>query len=430
MTRYLTERLLTQDHRRLKKILEESQRTLAGIVDPQALFLNILQTTQEVLQPQWIGLYLQQSDGTKFRRVRSEGLEPDRSLSEILIESPLFKYARNLKNRGELPILLDQVFENELDRSTSQTQREYWNQLLQGLKALGGGLMIPLFDADVILGFVMVKVDRPPEPWGSNWGLLSIIYPYYEQATQTLRSLEVYVRQREKERLAALGEMAAGLAHEIRNPLGAIKGAAQFLDPSQNRPESAFLKVIIEETDRLNRVVSQFLDYSKPASIGFESIDLNDLIKRTVENARLGIPSHIQLSLELPKYPVVAQVVPEQIQQVILNLIHNAVNALANVAEPKILIELSKVSGYSGKDFSAVIVVEDNGCGIPRENIDKIFIPFFTTSTRGTGLGLSICQKIIEAHNGYISVASEVGRFTRFTVILPVSNHIEKERSK
>ena len=114
------------------------------------------------------------------------------------------------------------------------------------------------------MGFVGFWVPGPPEPWGNNWAILSVVYPYYEQVAATLRSMEIFVRQREKERLAALGEMAAGLAHEIRNPLGAIKGAAQFLDPSTDRPESKFLKVIIEEVDRLNRVVTQFLDYSKP----------------------------------------------------------------------------------------------------------------------------------------------------------------------
>ena len=119
-----------------------------------------------------------------------------------------------------------------------------------------------------------MSVPSPPEPWGNNWGFLPIIYPYYEQAAHTLRNLEIYVRQREKERLAALGEMAAGLAHEIRNPLGAIKGAAQFLDPSSDRPDEQFLKIIVEEVDRLNHVVTQFLDYSKPPTTDFKPIDV------------------------------------------------------------------------------------------------------------------------------------------------------------
>src|SRR5206468_3326928 len=169
---------------------------------------------------------------------------------------------------------------------------------LQGLQALGCNLLFPLFDGKSILGFVTVYAPIPPEPWGSNWGLLSVIYPYYEQVALTLRNMEVFVRQREKERLAALGEMAAGLAHEIRNPLGAIKGAAQFLapdapagaplsgEPAADKSDRRFLNIIIEEVDRLNRVVTQFLDYSKPPVFEMRDVDLSQLVAKTLDSLR------------------------------------------------------------------------------------------------------------------------------------------------
>src|SRR5262249_35836785 len=155
----------------------------------------------------------------------------------------------------------------------------------------------PLFDSGKILGFVTVHAPAPPEPWGNNWGLLSVVYPYFEQAALTLRNMEVYVRQREKERLAALGEMSAGLAHEIRNPLGAIKGAPQFLDPSTDRRESKFLRIIVEEVDRLNLVVTQFLDYSKPQPMEFQLVNISQLIEKTVDLLKPSLPRGIHLEL-------------------------------------------------------------------------------------------------------------------------------------
>lgn len=415
---YFYQRLLTQAHLKVEQSLRESQMKLTGVVDPGSLFQIIIQTTENILKPNWIGFFLLRSDGTKFRRVRSVGKEPKGALRELLADHPILEESLRLRARGELPIVFDQVLENEIDRSTSATQREKWESLIQGLRALGGNLLIPLFDQNRVLGFLILDSEAPPEPWGSNWGFLNVIYPFYEQATHALRNLEVYVRQREKERLAALGEMAAGLAHEIRNPLGAIKGAAQYLDPSQNRPESVFLKVIVDETDRLNRVVTQFLDFSKPSSTDFQRVDLVPLVQKTVDLARLGLPENAAISFRTATPDARVLAVGEQIQQVVLNLIQNSIKAVSGRDAGQIEVQVFREQSNEGPEVK--ITVEDNGAGIKRENIEKIFIPFFTTSPSGTGLGLSICQKMIEAHRGRIEVISEEGVFTRFTVTLPL----------
>jgi signal transduction histidine kinase len=439
MVGYLTQSLLTQKYRRLEQTLRQAQRQLVGVTDPATFFQIVLQTVEQTLQPEWCALYVMRPDGTRYRRVRMVGAafdwEDDRPfLREVLATHPMLDHCRRLHQKGDLPVLLDQFLQNEIDRSASRKQREYWAGLIHGLRALHANLLIPLFDQQAILGFVVLGVSSPPEPWGNNWGLLPQIYPYFEQAAKTMRSLEIFVRQREKERLAALGEMAAGLAHEIRNPLGAIKGAAQFLEPasSASRPESRFLQIIIEETDRLNRVVTQFLDYSKPPSVDLRPVELVPLVEKTVEKMRPAIPKEISLRLEFepsgPKsYVMMAQ--PEQIQQVLINLIQNSVRAIenGNPASDERLIRV-RVEGSGSNDLpEAIVSVEDTGHGIKKENLDKLFIPFFTTSPSGTGLGLSISQKIIEAHRGRIEVASEEGRFTRFSVILPLSNKRERE---
>ncbi|OFZ21075.1 MAG: hypothetical protein A2X94_07020 [Bdellovibrionales bacterium GWB1_55_8] len=433
MVRYFTHRLLSKEHRRLEQTLREAQRKLAGSMDPGSLFQAILLTVEQTLQPEWAALFLLRGDGTKFRRVRLTGKEPaadptpgsEPILRELLADHTLLQYCEGLQRRGDLPVLLDQVLENEIDRSASRPQREALAALIQGLKALGANLLIPLFDSGKILGFVVMRAPAPPEPWGSNWGLLSILYPYFEQAAQSMRNMEIYARQREKERLATLGEMAAGLAHEIRNPLGAIKGAAQFLEPSEDpadpRPENRFLRVIIEEVDRLNRVVTQFLDYSKPPSPDLKPVDLGELVGKTIDMMRANPEHKARIDFQRPAQPAKILAAPEQIQQVLINLLQNSVKALGQRNDGLIRVavdfEGQVDSALHSKDV--VISVEDNGHGIKREHLEKLFIPFFTTSPSGTGLGLSISQKIIESHRGRIDVVTEEGKFTRFSVILP-----------
>jgi signal transduction histidine kinase len=457
MVGYLTQRLLTQKYQEIIAILKESQRTLSGITDTNTLLGSVLGATDRLLKPDWTALFLLQSDGTLFRRARtapesssltpllssssssssssslsssvgvgvgtaaSEGVLP--GISEILSTHPLIEYCKRLRDRNLLPILLDQVLQNEADRSATRKQREYFESLIDGMNALGANLLIPLFDdlEDPLepaqprsWGFVILRVSNPPEPWGNNWGLLPVVYPYYEQAARTMRSLEIFSQQREKERLAALGEMAAGLAHEIRNPLGAIKGAAQYLE-SGGTPQQRFLEIIVEETDRLNRVVSQFLEYSKPWKVEFQAVDVSSFIERTIDVLRPALPEGVKIQIQTPAQSLKVSGALEQLRQVMMNLIQNSLRAIEGRPNPMIQVTIS------GRTSEVVIGVEDNGQGIRRENLDKLFIPFFTTSPRGTGLGLSICSRIIEAHHGRIEVVSEEGRFTRFSVILPLA---------
>lgn len=424
---FVTDRFTTQHHRRLQEVLREAQRNLAGVVDPDTLYEALLSTVEQALSPGWSAVYVLGSDGTRFRRVKKSGIDElnldsgkaELVLRELLANHPILEHAEFLRQRGQLAILLDQILENEIDRSASRTDRKGLQELVESLHAMGINLIIPLFDRGKVLAFVAVRISAPPEPWGNNWGLLPIIYPYFEQASHTLRSMEVYVKQREKERLATLGEMAAGLAHEIRNPLGAIKGAAQFLDPTLDRPESQFLRVIIEETDRLNRTVTQFLDYSKPPLVEFKILDLSALVQKTTELMRPGLPKNLKFEFIKSAEPAWVTAAGEQLQQVVMNLIQNSGRALEKKSDGSALTRVSVEIQNRSLYAEVVLSVEDNGVGIKKENLDKIFIPFFTTSPSGTGLGLPISQKIVNSHNGRFEVLSEEGRFTRFSVILP-----------
>ncbi|MGE0615657.1 MAG: PAS domain-containing sensor histidine kinase [Bacteriovoracia bacterium] len=428
---YFTRQLLPQEQQWLETKMLEAQRELTGVVDLRALVDAAARFLATTLEPRVSAFYVLGSEGTKYRQVSrvrrphvlsgGEGRdEEDRQgnpIRELLLDHPLLQHCLFLQSRGELPVLLGQVFENEMERSASRTQRANLKNLLQGLRALEANLLIPLVANRKILGFVALDAPTPPATWGTNWGLLQIIYPYFEQVARTLGNLEIYVRQREKERLAALGEMAAGLAHEIRNPLGAIKGAAQFLDPNAGGPDSRFLKVIVEETDRLNHVVTQFLDYSRPNAVEFQQIDLAELARKTCERMQAVHPE-VAIDFRALNREAFVAGAPVQIQQVAINLLENAVKALSVRKDGKIWVSVRLEGEASTR--RVILSVEDNGPGIKREHLEKLFIPFFTTSPSGTGLGLSICQKIVEAHSGRIEVMSEEGQYARFVVTFPV----------
>lgn len=427
---FLTQRLLTQQHRRLTQLLREAQAKLSSVLSPAALYEAILLLCRQMIQPDYAALYVLESDGTKFLRVQDEG-ESTIETREILADHLLIAYGFQLRQRGELPVILDQALESELERLASRSLREKILAIRQALKALDANLFMPFFDAGKVLGFVVMRTPGPPEPWGNSWGFLQTLYPYFEQAGQVMRNMEIFVRQREKERLAALGEMAAGLAHEIRNPLGAIKGAAQFLDPSADRPESKFLKVIVEEVDRLNRVVTQFLDYSKPHAAEHERMDVSRAVAKTMDALMPILESkHIETKIIQPSEEAWITGASVQIQQIVMNLVQNGIKAVqdeeGNIKpDARLSVEVKVDQDFMNRK-RVLILVEDNGRGIAKQNIHKIFIPFFTTSPSGSGLGLSICQKLAEAHHGRIEVQSEPGRMTRFSVILPYASERDK----
>ncbi len=223
--------------------------------------------------------------------------------------------------------------------------------------------------------------------------------------------------EHDKERLAEIGQMAAGLAHEIRNPLGAIQGAIQFIDPSLDRPEKPFLEIILEETRRLDHVVTRFLEFSKNKPPQLIKTDLNPLVEKTIQNLRPGLAKNLDIRFEQALSPAWIQCDPEQIQQVLINMILNSSQALQK--RPSGQIHLRLQNADLAEKSRITLTIEDNGPGITKLNQEKIFLPFFTTTAHGTGLGLSISHKIIQAHQGKVEIQSEEGNYTRFVIGFP-----------
>lgn len=218
--------------------------------------------------------------------------------------------------------------------------------------------------------------------------------------------------------MAALGEMSATVAHEIRNPLGAMGMWAALLerDLGGEDPRRVTVGKIIEGLARLNKIVSNLLVFTRPVKAELRKVDLVATVNEMVDFVKIEIErlgQDVTISEVYPSFPVFAVADPEKIGQIILNLCLNSIQAMQG-AGGALQIEISLTTGAY-----VVIAVNDNGCGIPRDEIGKIFDPFFTTKENGTGLGLAIVKRFIEFHSGYIDVSSECGEGTTVKVFIP-----------
>jgi signal transduction histidine kinase len=235
-----------------------------------------------------------------------------------------------------------------------------------------------------------------------------------QKTTADLRRTEAQLIRSEK--FAALGQLAAGIAHEIRNPLTSINILIHSLTEKLPTENSQWedLKVIEEEILRINEIVDQFLRFAKPASPLFEKADLVPIIEETFQLVRPQIKrGKISVQKEFEPLPFVT-VDKEQIKQVILNLLINAIQAMPKGGR---LVLSSRVSR---EGYWVELTVQDSGIGIPPEDLDKLFDPFFSTKEGGIGLGLSIAHRIVDQHHGKIEVDSNPGKGTRFTISLPI----------
>ncbi|EPS2527696.1 two-component system sensor histidine kinase AtoS [Escherichia coli] len=227
---------------------------------------------------------------------------------------------------------------------------------------------------------------------------------------------ETQRRMAQAERLATLGELMAGVAHEVRNPLTAIRGYVQILRQQTSDPiHQEYLSVVLKEIDSINKVIQQLLEFSRPRHSQWQQVSLNALVEETLVLVQTaGVQARVDFISELDNELSPINADRELLKQVLLNILINAVQAIS--ARGKIRIQTWQYS-----DSQQAISIEDNGCGIDLSLQKKIFDPFFTTKASGTGLGLALSQRIINAHQGDIRVASLPGYGATFTLILPIN---------
>jgi two-component system sensor histidine kinase PilS (NtrC family) len=231
---------------------------------------------------------------------------------------------------------------------------------------------------------------------------------------------------KKKEKLAMVGELAAGMAHEIRNPLASLSGSMQILksESSLSGENKKLLEIALRETEKLNRIISDFLTYARPTPLNKKRCDINRLLNDTVTLLRNSkeYQKKIKIAANLEGKRLITEVDPNQMSQVFWNLSINAVQAMSDGGELIISSKkkLKKGRGYSDFDKDYIeITFKDTGNGINPVVKDKIFYPFFTTKDKGSGLGLAIVHRIIEDHKGEIKVESKLNEGSRFIIHLP-----------
>lgn len=398
--------LFFRERHRFVVALEDLRRAMQhGVLDPAKMSRIVVDSLYDSRRATHVAIYLLEPMGNGFALHAYRGPEPAARVNATDLPE-LWKAIQESK----APLLTE-----SLSRQNEEGETDSHQPLIAALRAVSADMLLPFVSGETVLGFLALRDDRAAEPYSTHE--IANLMKIAETAATVTWNSKLAERLRERERLAAIGAMAAGLAHEIRNPLGAIKGAAEYLDPASMDPEDGeFLEVIIEETNRLNSVVSQFLDYARPFRARFKPADLNTVVQKTaklIEAQLKDAPDRIELDLEEGVPEISAD--GEQLKQVILNLALNGLEASKDSGAP---VTLS--TRYRPDRDCVELRVIDRGRGIPPDDLDRIFIPFFTTKQNGTGLGLAVTYRIITNHGGNIFPISRPDEGTEFVVQLPL----------
>ncbi len=330
--------------------------------------------------------------------------------------------------------LINPAAEALMERSSKQMKGRHCQELFKGQDNLLYLVRVALEEGRSITddeGLYLHRTNASPVPInayaapifasrGNQDGAVMII-----RDLSRIRNLEDSLRR--ADHLSMLGTLAAGLAHEIKNPLGGIKGAAQLLAMELDEESSLrdYTQIMVKEVERINFIIEELMDLGSPRPPDIGEVDLtrilNDIVLLQREAAR---SQNIRFLLKLdPSIPPV-QGDENLLTRLFLNLVKNAREAISHDGE--VLIETRIAANYHmtgpGRRSSPMvdITISDNGCGILPDEMDRIFTPYFTTKSKGSGLGLAIAQKIVEDHHGLLQIDSTPGQGTTMTVSLPL----------
>jgi two-component system sensor histidine kinase PilS (NtrC family) len=284
----------------------------------------------------------------------------------------------------------------------------------------------PLSDRDgrtIYLGF---SISPLTDPEGSLIGHTLIF-----QDITKFKEMEEEIKRVDK--MAAVGLLAAGMAHEIRNPLASLSGSIQILksELSLDDHQKHLMEITLRESERLNALITDFLLFAQPPQTRKIPCPMQRILEETIDLFTQSPSFHNEIQIQRPsaREEIHASVDPDQMKQVFWNLLINAAQSMSNGGQISVRMGRGNDCGVTdlplsfqlrGKEWAKISII-DSGSGMAQEEKEKIFEPFFTTKENGTGLGLSIVHKIIENHNGLIKVESEVGMGSTFTIYLPVN---------
>ena len=326
--------------------------------------------------------------------------------------------------------ILSQVIQEGVPITLTRLHRSEGNTEQQPCTVLA----VPLQLGMGVIGAVLLERVRCDAFSHNDLEILSMFASLASQAILNARNYEQLEKQYEQlrktqkelvksERLALLGEMAAIVAHEIRNPLTAVKGFSQRMTRKApgNADVERYAGIIVEEVNRLDAVIADVLDFARRAAPKWQQVNLSEVLQQTMDMIAAGIEqAEVALSVEIAPYLPIIKGDPAQLKQVFLNICYNAIKAMPEGGALGVVATC--------KNGKIKVTIADTGHGIPPEVQEKIFQPFFTTRTHGTGLGLSLAQHIVDDHGGQITFETEQGQGTTFTIELPAEGQsLERE---
>lgn len=404
----LTERLFFRGRYDYQKVLRKISRELAAIIKLDQLTKLVVSTFIDAMRVAEISFLLPEKSGEVFR---SAPLAARRyKIIEVNKRSRLMTKLAESKNILVQDEIKDADLGGEIER-------------------LGFPLWVPVVSHHELIGVIALGGKLSGEAFTSeDLGLLYTLASQIAVALDNARLYEEVMAMEEKiqraDKLTALATMAAGMAHEIKNPLSSMKVFAQLLPKKIDEPEyrKKLSEILPREIDRIDRIVEGLLDFAKSTAPTFTKVKIEAIIE---ENAKYFTDQLKTAGVKLKKsYASLPEVEIDkaQISQVFSNLILNAIQAMPEGGE----ISISTLAGKKIEHRLQTIKIQisDTGHGIAPERLNKLFDPFFTTKYGGTGLGLTITHSIVDGHKGFIDVASKIGRGTTFTVTLPVSQSI------
>lgn len=397
----------------LELLLSEFNRSLALIVDKQLLIGNIVAKVKQICPVESIYIFLRDENTGKYRQQNEARNKPVTLTGRSRLVNWLSVNEKHLIV-SEHPDIIDYFPEEEQE----------------AIRQLGSELIFPLKVMNQTNGTIFIgKKNDGTRFTEQELNLLSILI---NQANFAIEHASLYEIQTERlkkmyrtDRLATLGELAAGAAHEIRNPLTAIRSTIQYLskDFSSDPAKSEMMTELISEVERINKIVQGLLSFARPSALDTSEVNIEQLINQTLLLVTSTLrKQNIEVEFEYFTDNTTIQADAEQLKQVFLNIILNAVEAMNGNTPDRsrtLIISIEKGAPINPHSRYLIVSFEDTGKGIEQKDIENVFNPFFTTKEEGTGLGLAICYGIINRHEGEIEVKSTPGKGTCMNVKLP-----------
>jgi len=413
--------LLFKDRYNYRETLGKFSKAMVNIIDLQSLLKRIIETITQTMKVDRASLFLLDDEKGGYDLLESKNIKTPSPAPLLSKKAPLPIYLQKMR---------EIVVKEELAKGANIPEI---NGVIQQMALLEAEVSIPLISKGQLIGMINLSHKFNKDVYyQEDIELLTTLANQTAIAIENARLFEdlkkskSYIRR--ADRLASLGTLTAGLAHEIRNPLVAIKTLIQLLPERIEDEEfrNHFVSIASGEVERISRLVTELLDFARPSSPKLEFEDVNSILDGmmllvSTESRK----KHIRFTKEYtPDLPSI-KVDREQIKQVFLNVLLNAIEATP--ANGEITVKTRSFLKPGGKPYLQV-EFKDTGCGIPQEYLEEIFNPFYTTKMTGSGLGLSISNQIVRDHEGYIDVESQVSKGTSFFINLPVDQNHSRRR--